>query len=318
MEPLFLKPATKDYLWGGTRLKEEFNKDSEYDIVAETWECSVHPDGLSVIVNGMYSGKTLKEVIDLYPEIMGAKYCQCEELPIMIKFIDAAKDLSVQVHPNDEYARAYENQNGKTEMWYILDASEDAKLIYGFEEGVSKETFVEAIETGRIMECLRQVPIRKGESYLIPAGTVHAIGAGTLIAEIQENSNVTYRLYDYDRVDKDGNKRELHLEKALEVSVFDTPSDNKSGKKLYSDDNYTLAELSKCEYFTVNKYDVKNSCSISVEKETFHVILCVDGAAMLNCADKKFSISKGQCVFLPAGIGKCDIVGNVEILNIIG
>lgn len=318
MFPLLLKPIAKDYLWGGTRLKEEFNKDSDYEIVAETWECSVHPDGLSVIVNGKYSGKTLKEVIKLYPEIMGEKYCKCEELPIMIKFIDAAKNLSVQVHPNDEYARMHENQNGKTEMWYILDASDDAKLIYGFEKGVSKDKFVEAIKTGKIMDCLQQVPINKGESYLIPAGTVHAIGAGTLIAEIQENSNVTYRLYDYDRIDKNGNKRELHLDKALEVALFDTPSNNASGKELYSDEAYTLVELTNCEYFTVNKYDVKKSCCINVGNETFQVLLCVDGDATIECADKIFNISKGQCIFLPAGIGRCDVIGTVEILNVIG
>ena len=317
MTPFVLKPVAKDYLWGGTRLKTEFNKQTELEIVAETWECSVHPDGMSIISEGDYAGKTLKDVLDMHPEYLGCKYSSKKELPIMIKFIDAAKDLSVQVHPNDDYARKYENQNGKTEMWYILDAKEGAKLIYGFNEGVSKDVFTNAVKDGRIMECLNQVSIKKGETYLIPAGTVHAIGAGTLIAEIQENSNVTYRLYDYDRVDKNGNKRELHLEKAMDVMSFEKPNNNNEGKVIKETESYILNELCSCEYFTVKKINISKNCDLFINEDSFQVLLCVEGNAKLKCNDDILDFTKGQCVFLPAGVGNCSVEGTTEILNVV-
>ena len=218
-KPFLLKPAGKDYLWGGDRLNYDFKKNIDMSPLAETWECSTHPDGMSIVASGEFCGQSLSDVLKAHPEFSGTHPHTKDELPILIKFIDAKKDLSVQVHPNDDYARKYENgQLGKTEMWYVLDASPHARLVYGLNHRTSKNTIRQAIEKGQLEKYLQKVPIQKDDVFYIEAGTVHAIGAGALIAEIQENSNLTYRLYDYDRVGKDGKKRPLHVEKALEVA----------------------------------------------------------------------------------------------------
>lgn len=192
MQILKLMPAGKDYLWGGTRLRKEYRKKIDLIPLAETWECSVHPDGLSIVENGKYRGQTLKDVIDKHPEFLGTKN---QEMPVLIKFIDAMKDLSVQVHPYDDYARKYEGDNGKSEMWYVIDAEPGAELIFGFEHPVTKEILKEAVANGTLDKHLHKIKIQKGDVIYVPAGTVHGIGAGALIAEIQESSNVTYRVY---------------------------------------------------------------------------------------------------------------------------
>ena len=218
-KPLLLRPSGKDYLWGGSRLNDEFEKNIDMDPLAETWECSTHPDGPSYVVSGEFGGQELAEVLRAHPEYLGERHKGENTLPILIKFIDAKKDLSVQVHPTDEYAQEKENgQLGKTEMWYVLDAGRDAKLVYGLKQNCTKAEMRRAIADGTVMKYLQKVPIHKDDLFFIQAGTVHAIGAGALVAEIQENSNLTYRLYDYDRVGKDGKKRELHVDKALQVA----------------------------------------------------------------------------------------------------
>lgn len=203
MEIMKLIPTGKDYLWGGTRLREEYGKKIELTPLAETWECSVHPDGPSYVANGIYKGQSLAEVLSAHPEYLGTKV-ENGKLPVLVKFIDAKKDLSVQVHPDDTYAREHEGDNGKTEMWYVVDADEGAHLIYGFQHKVTEEILRKAIETGTLDKHLQKVEVHKGDTYFVPAGTVHGIGKGILVAEIQESSNVTYRVYDYDRVDKNG------------------------------------------------------------------------------------------------------------------
>ena len=190
MEILRLSPVGKDYLWGGTRLRDEYGKKIDLTPLAETWECSVHPDGPSVVPSGKFKGKTLADVLKLHPEYLGTKV-KNGELPVLVKFIDAKKDLSVQVHPNDAYAREHEHQNGKTEMWYIIDAEEGASLIYGFRHKVTKEKLRMAVETGTLDKHLQKVSVHKGDLFFVPAGTVHGIGAGILLAEIQESSNLT-------------------------------------------------------------------------------------------------------------------------------
>ena len=218
-KPFLLKPAGKDYLWGGNRLQTEFNKELPLEPLAETWECSTHPAGPSIIASGIYEGMSLTQLLAEHPEFLGTHPGAEGELPILIKFIDAKKDLSVQVHPTDEYAREHENgQLGKTEMWYVMDAAPDAHLIYGFYHDIEKPQLKESLENGTVEKYLQKIKIQKDDVFLIEAGTVHAIGAGALIAEIQENSNLTYRLYDYNRLDKNGKRRELHIKKALEVA----------------------------------------------------------------------------------------------------
>ena len=224
MSVLKLIPACKDYLWGGHRLVDEYNKEYDGDILAETWELSCHPDGPSRIANGRYAGRTLAEYIEAEGKgVLGTHCRRFRDFPILIKFIDAKQDLSVQVHPDNRYALKNEGQYGKTEMWYVVDAGEEATLYYGFKEEISKEEFAERIQNDTVLDVLNKVPVQKGDVLFIESGTIHAIGADILIAEIQQNSNVTYRVYDYGRVGKDGKKRDLHIEKALAVTQDDAP-----------------------------------------------------------------------------------------------
>ena len=220
--PFLLSPAAKDYLWGGSRLNDDFGKNIDCSPLAETWECSTHPDGFSVVASGADAGKTLPEVLQLRPEYLGNHPLQTmqgkAELPVLIKLIDAKQKLSVQVHPDDDYALRCENSLGKTEMWYILDAEPDAQLIYGLKKDLSKEDFEKAIKDGTIEDKVNYVPVKRGDAFLIPAGTLHAIGSGIVLAEIQQSSDTTYRVYDYGRLGLDGNPRPLHIEKALQVT----------------------------------------------------------------------------------------------------
>lgn len=319
MEVIKLQPVGKDYLWGGTRLREEYGKKIDFTPLAETWECSVHPDGPSVIANGAFKGRTLRDVLGEHPEYLGSKVSN-GELPVLIKFIDAKKDLSVQVHPNDEYAKIKEHQDGKTEMWYVLDAEEGAGIIYGFQHKVTPEILRNAVWTGVLDRHLQRVEVHKGDVYYVPAGTVHAIGAGVIVAEIQESSNVTYRVYDYDRVDKNGKKRELHFDKAVQVMNMGIAPDVKQIPRMvryYPGCSREL--LCRCKYFEVEKVQVTKGFSFSVLDGSFQVIMCLDGCGQvetMNSEQKAVRFCKGETMFLPAGIGKCLVVGEVSLLKI--
>lgn len=217
--PFLLKPAGKDYLWGGNRLNDDFSKGIDLKPLAETWECSTHPDGPSRVASGAHTGALLADVLRTHPSYLGTHPDGTDGLPILIKFIDAKRDLSVQVHPDDTYAREQEHEpRGKSEMWYVLDAAKDARLVYGFRHDMTKADLEESLRKGTVEKYLQKVPVQRDDVFYIKAGTVHAIGAGVLIAEIQESSNLTYRMYDYNRVDKNGNPRELHIEKSLAVA----------------------------------------------------------------------------------------------------
>ena len=319
MEILRLQPAGKDYLWGGTRLRNEYGKKIGLTPLAETWECSVHPDGPSIVANGQYKGKTLSEVLKLHPEYLGTKV-EKGELPILVKFIDAKKDLSVQVHPNDEYARKNEHQNGKTEMWYVIDADDGASLIYGFQHKVTEGILRNAVKTGTLDKHLQKVLVHKGDVFYVPAGTVHGIGAGILIAEIQESSNVTYRVYDYDRIDKNGKKRELHFEKAIQVMDMDITPDVKQKSRIIKHYPGCSRELlCRCKYFEVERIQVTKAFSFSVLKESFQVIMCLDGEGQIETMDenlKPVRFVKGRSLFLPADLGRCLVVGDATVLKI--
>lgn len=316
MEIMKLIPSGKDYLWGGTRLKDEYSKKIDMNPLAESWECSVHPDGLCYVANGKYKGKTLKEVLDEHPEYIGTK--ANGEFPILAKFIDAKKDLSVQVHPDDEYAREKEKDNGKTEMWYIIDADEGASLIYGFKHKLSKEILERAIEKGELDKHLQKIEVHKGDLFFVPAGTVHGIGKGILLAEIQESSNVTYRVYDYDRVDKNGKKRELHFDKAVQVMDMGIAPDIKRKKRLVKYYPGCSRELlCRCKYFETERIQVTKGFSFSVMENSFQVLMCLDGYGQVEMdGDKPVRFSKGETVFLPAGIGRCLIIGDTSVLKI--
>lgn len=311
MEPMLLKPVGKDYLWGGERLKTEYQKSINLTPLAETWECSTHPDGLSTVSSGRYAGQTLAEVLEKYPEYLGNKV-QGKGLPILVKLIDVKRNLSIQVHPNDAYAKEHEHQNGKSEMWYVLDAQPGAELIWGFEHPMTRELLLNAVKTGNLSKHLQKVPVSKGDVFFIPAGTVHAIGAGVLVAEIQESSNVTYRVYDYDRVDKNGKKRELHIKKAIDVLDMRAGTSVRQAPRVmrYFPGNYREL-LCRCKYFEVERIGVTKQSHFSVDDMSFQVLLCIEGAGCLTTArmDQPMHLSKGDCVFLPAGLGSCCLTG---------
>lgn len=319
MEILKLQPYGKDYLWGGTRLRDEYRKRIDLTPLAETWECSVHPDGPSVTANGEFKGQTLSTVLEHHPEYLGTKV-QNGELPILVKFIDAKKDLSVQVHPDDAYAKEHEGDNGKTEMWYVIDAEEGASLIYGFQHKVSEEILRKAIGTGTLDKHLQKIKVHKGDTYFVPAGTVHGIGAGILIAEIQESSNVTYRVYDYDRVDKNGKKRELHFDKAVRVMNMDVTPDVKQNPRFVKHYPGCSRELiCRCQYFETERIQVTKGFSFSVRDESFQVLMCLDGYGQVETMDadqRPMRFCKGETLFLPAGIGRCLVVGDATVLKI--
>jgi len=324
VEIMKLKPVGKDYLWGGTRLREEYGKRIDLTPLAETWECSVHPDGPSVVVNGEFKGKTLADVLKDHPEYLGSKVSNgCEdteaELPVLIKFIDAKKDLSVQVHPSDEYARIHENQNGKTEMWYVLDAEEGSNLIYGFQHKVTEEILRKAVATGTLDKHLQKVEVHKGDVFFVPSGTVHGIGAGILIAEIQESSNVTYRVYDYDRVDKDGKKRELHFDKAVQVMNMDiAPDVSQKPRKVHYYPGCSRELLCRCKYFETERIRVSLGMGFSVLDTSFQVLLCLNGEGGIMTDDMRRPLlfQKGDCMFLPANLGRCHLIGKTELLKV--
>lgn len=213
MSILKLKPSCKDYIWGGSRLKKEYGIGYDGEVLAEAWELSCHPDGPSYIVNSRYAGKTLQQYIDEEgKEVLGTHCRRFRDFPILTKFIDAKDNLSIQVHPDNRYALKNEGQYGKTEMWYVMDAGKDAFLYYGFKKEISREEFARRIQEDTLLEVLNAVPVQKGDVLFIESGTIHAIGKNILIAEIQQNSNITYRVYDYGRVGKDEKKRPAHRE----------------------------------------------------------------------------------------------------------
>lgn len=309
MKPVKLTPAFKDYLWGGTKLRTEFGKDCDFEKIAESWELSTHKDGESTVVTGEHKGKKLSEYIEtMGKEVLGKNAEKFSYFPILIKFIDAKDNLSIQVHPDDEYALKNEGEYGKTEMWYILDCEEGAFLYYGFNKEITRDEFADRIKNNTILEVLNKVEVKKGDVFFIKAGTVHAIGKGIVICEIQQNSNTTYRVYDYDRRDKDGNARPLHTEKAIEVSTFTKAPEN-SGVTKISDDEMCLA---KCEYFTVDKVDVNGKKKIKIDENSFRSIIITTGNAKLYSDGEEMELKKGDSVFVPAFNGEIELEGECE------
>ena len=302
----------KDYIWGGTRLRDEYGKKSDADKVAESWELSCHKDGKSVIENGEYAGRTLDEYIEKEGKKVLGKNCErFEYFPILIKLIDAKDNLSVQVHPDNEYALRVEGEYGKTEMWYIVDCEEGAELLYGFKHEISREEFADRIKNNTLLEVTNNVPVHKGDVFFIESGTLHAIGKGILIAEIQQNSNTTYRIYDYGRVGKDGKPRELHIAKACEVTKLVPPArpTKPQGEKL-DKGGYSETLLASSEYFNVNKLDVQSAAQLEATDASFNSILVLSGSFKLG----DLILGKGDSCFIPAGSGKYTLEGSGEAI----
>lgn len=312
MYPFKLCAATKDYVWGGCKLKLFFGKESLSDTIAESWEVSCHPDGPSVIENGQYEGLTLAEVLDANPQYKGENCKKFEFFPILTKLIDASTNLSVQVHPSDEYALKNEGQYGKTEMWYIVECEEGAGVYCGFKKPVTKEQLRESLKDGSIIDLLNFIKVKKGDCLFIPSGTVHAICGGCLICEIQQNSSLTYRLYDYNRVDKNGKKRELHIDKAVEVT--DTSMVSKPNSEVvYLSQNEEL--LADCKYFKAMRVEVDGSYILEVGEDSFVSFTCVEGEGEIVYNGKSSAVSVGDSYYLPAGMGQCELKGKMTIVS---
>lgn len=321
--PFLLRPSGKDYLWGGNRLKDDFAKNIDLTPLAETWECSTHPDGPSFVDSGRFSGQTLSMVLKMHPEYLGTHPCTNGELPILIKFIDAKEDLSVQVHPDDNYAMEHENgQSGKSEMWYVLDAEKDAKLVYGLIHECDRQTIKNAVEDGSIMDYLQKVPVKKNDLFFIEAGTIHAIGAGTLLAEIQENSNLTYRLYDYGRTGKDGRKRRLHIDKALDVANLERMADPGQPQRVLKYRNGEASELlCRCKYFEARRIILntgKHPVYYKTDEISFRVLLCLEGRGSIQFENEILDFEKGRCIFVPANSVIINIYGRAQFLEVRG
>ncbi len=307
MKPFRLIAPCKDYLWGGTRLRD-YGKTSDRDIIAESWELSCHPDGESIIADGDYAGQTLTAFLAEHPEALGTNCDKFDRFPVLVKLIDAREDLSVQVHPDDAYALAKEGEYGKTELWYVVEAAPDAELIYGFQAHLTKDEFRRAIEEHTLLDKVRRVPVQAGDVFFIPAGTLHAIGKGLLIAEIQQNSNTTYRVYDYGRVGADGKPRELHIEKALDVTnLTKAPITKLHEPAVIPFSNTRYQKLKHCRYFSTGKFEIFRSFAFSQNDGSFTHLLMIDGDAELYSEGETLSLHRGDSIFIPAGTPAIDM-----------
>jgi len=306
--PLKFKPILKERLWGGSKLKELLGKPTSDEHIGESWEISAVPGDISVVANGPLMGANLQELIDSYGEdLLGSDIVQRfgKEFPILIKFIDAAKDLSIQVHPDDTLAQERHNSMGKTEMWYVMDADKDARLIIGFNKEVTAEEYLTSLESDRLSELLHEEVVRKGDSFMINAGRVHAIGAGVLLAEIQQTSDVTYRIYDFNRRNKEGDLRELHTKEALDAIDYSSEQDFKVD---YSDIAGEPNTMVSSSYFKTNYLRLEEDKLLDLKtRASFSIYICVSGNAILQTDSTRVTLELGETVLLPASFDELRI-----------
>lgn len=313
--PLLMQAPVKDYIWGGTRLRDIYHKVSEADKLAESWELSCHPAGPSVIANGPAKGETLAGYLAKNGmELLGTKGKDCKNFPIMIKLIDAKDNLSVQVHPDDEYALKKEGELGKTEMWYIIDAEPGAELLYGVEKEITRQELADSLQNGTITEICHHAPVKKGDVFFIPAGTIHAIGKGILLAEVQENSNTTYRLFDYNRLGNDGKPRQLHVEQGSEVCSLKPLPLVDERKRVALSADCTAELLVSCDYFNTYSIELDGSSHLDANEESFHTFTVLEGSLRLTANDEAIDMNAGESVFLPANMGKYSIAGKAHLI----
>lgn len=315
MVPFKLDPAFQNYIWGGTLLKEKYNKKTNTTLLAESWELAAHPDGMCHISSGTFSGSSFQEFVWKHPDQLGTKYQNYEEFPLLIKFIDAKEQLSVQVHPNDAFAKSVEHRQGKTEMWYILECKRGASLYIGFDHPISKKEFNERIVDGTILNVLHRVPVKKGDVFFIEAGTIHAIGAGIVLVEIQQNSNLTYRVYDYGRLGIDGKPRPLHVEKALQVTRLERAKERNLHENTIQQRNEFIGQqLVRCDKFSVDHVKINSAYIRKIDESSFLSVLCLDGEGTLQWKNSILSVQKGDSVFVPSSCDEILLSGNTEYL----
>ena len=323
-EPFKLKPTGIEKLWGGSRLNDDFSKNIDAEKIAETWECSTHPDGQSIVASGVYTGLTLSEVVSKNPDILGEKLKELRDIPVLVKLIDAQQDLSIQVHPNDEQANKLENQrNGKMEFWYVLDAYKDSRLVYGLNHDLTKKQLLDSISDQSIDKYLQTITVKKNNIFFINPGTIHAIGAGILIAEIQQNSNITYRLYDYNRLDKNGRQRDLHIDKALEVADLKQSNIPRQPMRVLKYSKGCASELlCRCQYFQVERLLINTERTrilyeTASTEQSLEIYLCINGCGIIYYEPNHVIIFfKGDTVFVPANSVTFKIHGKAEFLKI--
>ena len=300
-----LKPVTKHIIWGGERLSRDYGMGENGEKIAEAWELTCRGDGDNEIISGKYTGRLLSEFVRENPQALGTKQ-KGDRFPLLIKLIDAEADLSIQVHPDDEYALSHTDDMGKTEMWYIVDAKPGAKLIYGLKRKYTRDELKTAIAAGTLESLMNYVEVKSGETYFIPSGLVHAIGAGMLIAEIQQNSNITYRVYDYNRRQPDGSLRQLHIEPALDVIERFDPEAVKVEK--------TGDVIASCKYFEVRAIALDGEKTVCAGEESFIHLMITDGECEIICAGEKISTKKGGSVFVAAASGNVTLKGNATVI----
>ena len=308
--PLKFQPILKDKIWGGQKLQQLLHKPTTSKNAGESWEISDVEGDTSIVANGALQGSSLKHLLETHrSDLLGEKNFRQfgTKFPLLIKFIDAKDDLSVQLHPNDQLAKARHNSFGKTEMWYVVQADPESNLIVGFNQKMSQELYLKHLEDKTLQSILNFDAVQAGDTYFIEVGRIHAIGAGVLLAEIQQTSDITYRVYDWDRVDSEGNERELHNDIALEAFDFDMPDNFRVD---YTKDSNTPTELVSCPYFTTNVMDVNKRISKENTHDSFMIYMCVDGNAQIEVAGNQTEISMGETVLIPACIKQFSISAN--------
>lgn len=313
--PLQFQPILKERIWGGTKLKDYLNKPIASEITGESWEISTIVNDVSVIANGIFKGENLNELIEKFPnEVLGTKVYEQfgKQFPLLFKYLDAREDLSIQVHPNDALAKKRHNSFGKTEMWYVMQADEEARLIVGFKEKSSQKEYLENLKNKTLIDILDAKKVKKGDVFFLETGTVHAIGAGTVIAEIQQTSDITYRLYDFDRVDANGNTRELHVDLALEAINYNVVEAQKSYSKVENRANVMV----DCPYFTTNFIPLDGEMKFEKNQESFLVFMCVEGSFKLIYNQETYSYKTGDTVLIPAAMTEYELLGKASLLEI--
>ncbi len=313
--PIQFNPIFKDRIWGGKKLKTILNKPITSEITGESWEISTVENDVSIVSNGIYKGKSLNEIIANFPnEILGINVHRKFgfEFPLLFKYLDAKQDLSIQVHPNDELAKKQHDSFGKTEMWYIMQADENARIIVGFKENSSKEAYLHHLENETLLDILDSKKVNQGDIFFLKTGTIHAIGAGMVVAEIQQTSDITYRIYDFNRKDANGNQRELHTNSALKAINFDKVNSQKNYSKVSNQSNETV----NCPYFTTNFIPLNGTIAIKKSNQTFTVYMCVDGTFEIEYNKEKYQYKKGDTLLIPAEMNCFELSGNASILEI--
>lgn len=314
--PLVFEPILKDRIWGGTKLRTDLGKHNlPSETTGESWELSAVPGDVSIVRDGKYAGRSLGELIAEHPdELLGNRIHNRfgQQFPLLFKFLDARDDLSIQVHPNDELAKKRHNSFGKTEMWYVMQADEGARIIVGFKHKSSPEEYLKHLEDKNLIEILNEVPVKKGDVFFLETGTIHAIGAGIVIAEIQQTSDITYRIYDWDRVDANGQSRELHVEQALDAMNYNTTDTQKQ----YAQVQNTANVMVDCPYFTTSYFPLTGEAKVEKDGSCFSVYICTEGSYTFTVGGEIFNFKKGDTILVPAALKSFTISGDATLLEI--